>query len=182
MEQFSAIIHDPIATLYRNEMTPNALEVCFNVIILNISSESLPFDDFIYNCFGSEEQLHMDIRDPETILNILRIEHNALFCQLCDRAYTVGRLLFQQFSELSESIAHEEQIKIILTEFGMVFQHFYPNKFISDDFIKAIKKIPFYENNAIVKQETIRFILIAAYIFCPLAHAFQIRALLEPPQ
>ena len=170
---------EPIATLYRNEMTPNALEVCFNIIILNISSELVPFDDFILNCFGAEDELHMDIRDPETILNILRVEHNALFCQLCDRAYTVGRLIFQQ---LGTSIAHEEQIRTILTEFGMVFQHFYPTKFISDEFIKAIKKIPFYENNAIVKQETIRFILTAASIFCTMEHANQLRALLDPLQ
>jgi hypothetical protein len=170
---------EPIATLYRNEMTPNALEVCFNIIILNISSELVPFDDFILNCFGAEDELHMDIRDPETILNILRVEHNALFCQLCDRAYTVGRLIFQQ---LGTSIAYEEQIRTILTEFGMVFQHFYPTKFISDEFIKAIKKIPFYENNAIIKQETIRFILTAASIFCTMEHANQLRALLDPLQ
>jgi len=170
---------EPIATLYRNEVTPNALEVCFNRIILNISPESVPFDDFIVGCFGAEDQLHMDIRDPETILNILRVNHNALFCQLCERAYTVGRLIFQQ---LGTPIAHEEQIITILTEFGMVFQHFYPNKFISDEFIKDIKKIPFYENNAIVKQETIRFILTAASIFCTMEHANQFRALLDPLQ
>jgi hypothetical protein len=173
---------EPIAMLYRNEMTPNALEVCFNVIILNISSELVPFDDFILNCFGAEDEFHMDIRDPETIINTLRLEHNALFCQLCDRAYTIGRLIFQQFSELGTPIVHEEQIRTILNEFGMVFQHFYPNKFISDEFIKAIKKIPFYENNAIVKQETIRFILTAASIFCTIEHANQFRALLEPLQ
>ena len=54
-------------------------------------------------------------------------------------------------------------------------------KVYSDEFIKEVNSIPFYENNNI-KQATNKFLLTASHIFCPVEHANIIRALLDPLQ
>jgi len=181
MAQFS--VDEPIAVLYRNEIQPNAIEVAIsNVVSLLSESSEVSFDDFLNLLFGYEDQMHMDNRDPESILNTLRTKHNALFCQFIEQIKSVTVVIFQKFAESDLRITIDEQIDAILDAFRMVFQHFYPEQFTSDEFIKKIEEIAFYKCDELVKQCANRLILTTASIFCTMEHQRKISAVIAPLQ
>jgi hypothetical protein len=152
-------------------MTYNQLEIFFMTILHSLMQDEQlltgTLDENINEVFGHEDATYMDIRDPETLLSILRIKHGDFYKQLFCSTILVIKTILQQFTEdMRLPIA-----PIIISQpFIRTFQHLYPEKFNAEEFRIGLQEIPYYTERLAVRQNTNAFILVAARIFCTIEH------------
>ena len=171
---------DPSRRLTNNRMTYNQLEMFLMEILHGLmqDGENPPertLEEHIHFIFGDQNAIHMDIRDPETLLSILRVDHGDLYKQLFCSAVLAIKTIISCFAE--DRLLQIEP-RIISQPFISVFFHLYPENFNIEQFRRNLEEIPYYTERLAVRQNTNAFILTASRIFCTIDHCQQIETVL----
>lgn len=169
--------------LIPNSRTYNQMEIFFVEILNNLikqSREEIPprytsLEEHINEIFDVVDATHMDIRDPETLLSILRIDHSDLYNQLFLSTIMAIKTIIQQFAEHNRLPIDPITIS---QPFLRTFQNLYPKKFNIEEFKADLTAIPYYMESIAVRQNTNAFLLTAARIFCTTEHYHLIESVL----
>jgi hypothetical protein len=149
----------------------NALDALMEQMREQMQEGRLPshrsLEEHIDEIFGTIDSIHMDIRDPETLLHILRTNHRDLYNQLFCCTVMAIKTIIQQFSEDGKFPIPPI---IIGQPFIIIFQNLYPEKFNIGVFKANLQNIPYYKEKLAVKQNTNAFLLMAARVFCTPEH------------
>jgi hypothetical protein len=168
--------------LIPNSMTYNQIEIFFCEVLSNLIDQMQEkptvhqsLEEHINEIFGRVDDIYMDIRDPETLLSILRIDHNDLYNQLFLSTVMVIKTIIQQFAENNRLPIEPITIS---QPFLRVFQHLYPKKFNIGEFRTDLQNIPYYMKSIAVRQNTNAFLLTVVKVFCTTEHYLLIESVL----
>jgi len=164
--------------LVNNERTYNQIELFLIAVLDNVMnshlnpSRPMSLEEHISATFGNAD--HMDIRDPETLLDIFRTSNHELFSQLFTSCMMAVKTIFSQFNDNGLPI----ELRTISEPLFIALQHLYPNKFNAMELRSSLQSVPYYMEQPAVRQNTNAFYLTTARVFCTVDHYRQIEIVL----